>query len=116
MSAMRELRLGTTIHGAGATKYGWRQEGVAPDASISFAHYAAVAQKAEAAELDFVFIVDSPNITPDSAPHFLNRMAGGIFRCWIHNVSNEHYYLFKEVIGEIGDPMTFGITLRAKFD
>jgi alkanesulfonate monooxygenase SsuD/methylene tetrahydromethanopterin reductase-like flavin-dependent oxidoreductase (luciferase family) len=80
MSAKRELRLGTTIHGAGATKYGWRQEGVAPDASICFAHYAAVAQKAEAAKLDFVFIVDSPNITPDSAPHFLNRMAGGIFR------------------------------------
>ena len=73
MSTKRELRLGTTIHGAGATKYGWRQEGVAPDASISFAHYAVVAQKAESAKLDFVFIVDSPYITPDSAPHFLNR-------------------------------------------
>jgi FMN-dependent oxidoreductase (nitrilotriacetate monooxygenase family) len=69
----RKLHLGTTIHGAGATKYGWRQEGVAPDASISFAHYAEVARKAEAAKLDFVFIVDSPYITPDSAPHFLNR-------------------------------------------
>jgi FMN-dependent oxidoreductase (nitrilotriacetate monooxygenase family) len=73
MPADRKLRLGTTIHGAGATKYGWRQEGVAPDGSISFAHYKAVAQKAEAAKLDFAFIVDSPYITPDSAPHFLNR-------------------------------------------
>lgn len=73
MTAKRQLRLGTTIHGAGATKYGWRQPGVAPDASISLAHYTSVTQKAEAAKLDFVFIVDSPYITPDSAPHFLNR-------------------------------------------
>jgi FMN-dependent oxidoreductase (nitrilotriacetate monooxygenase family) len=73
MPAKRQLRLGTTIHGAGATKYGWRQPGVAPDASISLAHYASVARKSEAAKLDFVFIVDSPYITPDSAPHFLNR-------------------------------------------
>ena len=32
-----------------------------------------MAKKAEAAKFDFVFIVDSPYITPDSAPHFLNR-------------------------------------------
>ncbi len=32
------------------------------------------AQKAEAAKFDLVFIVDSPYITPDSAPHFLNRL------------------------------------------
>ncbi len=45
---------------------------------------------------------------------------------WIHNVTNEHYYLFREVtgslpvynlvVGEVGDPITFGITLRAKFE
>jgi len=45
---------------------------------------------------------------------------------WIHNVSNEHYYIFKEVtgspplynlvVGEVGDPLTFGVTLRAKFE
>jgi iron complex outermembrane receptor protein len=44
---------------------------------------------------------------------------------WVHNVTNEHYYLFKEVtgslptynlvVGEVGDPLTFGVTLRAKF-
>jgi len=73
MPGQRQLHLGTTIHGAGATKYGWRQPGLAPDASISLAHYTEVARKAEAAKLDFVFIVDSPYITPDSAPHFLNR-------------------------------------------
>ncbi len=73
MSSKRQLRLGTTIHGAGATKYGWRQPGLAPDASINFDHYREVAQKAEGAKFDFAFIVDSPYITPDSAPHFLNR-------------------------------------------
>jgi iron complex outermembrane receptor protein len=48
---------------------------------------------------------------------------------WIHNATNEHYYLFKEVqsstgtlptynlvLGEVGDPLTFGVTLRAKFE
>jgi FMN-dependent oxidoreductase (nitrilotriacetate monooxygenase family) len=73
MSLQRQLRLGTTIHGAGATKYGWHQPGLAPDASINFDHYREVTQKAEAAKFDFAFIVDSPYITPDSAPHFLNR-------------------------------------------
>jgi FMN-dependent oxidoreductase (nitrilotriacetate monooxygenase family) len=73
MASNRKLHLGTTIHGAGGTKYGWRQPGVEPSASISLAHYRSVAQRAEAAKLDFVFIVDSPFITPDSAPHFLNR-------------------------------------------
>jgi iron complex outermembrane receptor protein len=44
---------------------------------------------------------------------------------WVHNVTNEHYYLFKQVtgslpaynlvVGEVGDPLTFGVTLRAKF-
>ncbi len=45
---------------------------------------------------------------------------------WIHNFTNSRYYLFKEVtgslptynlvVGEVGDPITFGITLRAKFN
>jgi FMN-dependent oxidoreductase (nitrilotriacetate monooxygenase family) len=73
MPEQRKLRLGTTIHGSGATKYSWRQPHVSPDASINFEHYKAVAQRAEKAKFDFAFIVDSPYITPDSAPHFLNR-------------------------------------------
>jgi iron complex outermembrane receptor protein len=45
---------------------------------------------------------------------------------WVHNFTNAHYYLFREVtgtlptynlvIGEVGDPLTFGFTLRAKFE
>jgi FMN-dependent oxidoreductase (nitrilotriacetate monooxygenase family) len=41
--------------------------------SINLAHYISAAQQAEAAKLDFIFIGDSPHITPDSAPHYLNR-------------------------------------------
>jgi FMN-dependent oxidoreductase (nitrilotriacetate monooxygenase family) len=36
--------------------------------------YRETARKAEAAKFDFVFMVDSPFITPDTAPHFLNRL------------------------------------------
>jgi hypothetical protein len=58
MAAKRRTRRGTAIPGAGATKDGRRQPDASPDASINFDHYRAVAQKTEAAELDFVFIVD----------------------------------------------------------
>jgi iron complex outermembrane receptor protein len=45
---------------------------------------------------------------------------------WVRNVTNAHYYLFRSatssfptyniVTGEIGDPLTFGVTLAGKFD
>ena len=45
---------------------------------------------------------------------------------WIHNFTNDRYYTFKVlagsapsynlVQGEVGDPLTFGVTLRAKFN
>ncbi len=56
------------------------------------------------------------------------RQANGVWDLsgWIHNVTNEHYYLFRQVtgtfptynlvVGEVGDPLTFGVTLRAKFE
>jgi FMN-dependent oxidoreductase (nitrilotriacetate monooxygenase family) len=56
------------------TPEGWRRPDVPGDASIDIDWYVTQARKAEAAKLDFVFIVDSPYITPDSAPHFLNRL------------------------------------------
>jgi len=45
-----------------------------PDASINIDWFIAAARKAEAAKFDHVLIVDSPYITPDTAPHFLNRL------------------------------------------
>ncbi|MFJ2986788.1 LLM class flavin-dependent oxidoreductase [Collimonas sp. NPDC087041] len=70
----RQIKLGTTIQGAGTTQSAWKHPQVALDASVSFAHYKQVAQKAEAGKFDFLFIVDSTFITPKSAPHFLNRL------------------------------------------
>jgi len=56
------------------TQDGWKQPGVPTNASINIDWYKDAARRAEAAKFDFVFIVDSPYITPDSAPHFLNRL------------------------------------------
>ncbi|HYP97511.1 MAG TPA: LLM class flavin-dependent oxidoreductase [Polyangiaceae bacterium] len=70
----RQLRLGAILQGVGMTQDGWKQPGVPTNASINIDWYKDAARRAEAAKFDFVFIVDSPYITPDSAPHFLNRL------------------------------------------
>ncbi|MDB4975250.1 MAG: monooxygenase [Myxococcaceae bacterium] len=70
----RQLKLGAILAGVGTTHEGWTSPNVPGDASIDIDWYKAQAQKAEAAKFDFIFIVDSPYITPDSAPHFLNRL------------------------------------------
>jgi FMN-dependent oxidoreductase (nitrilotriacetate monooxygenase family) len=70
----RQLRLGAILQGVGMTQDGWKQPGVPNNASINIDWYKDAARRAEAAKFDFVFIVDSPYITPDSAPHFLNRL------------------------------------------
>ncbi len=70
----RQLKLGAILIGVGTTQNGWRDPDLPADASIDIDWYRRAAQKSEAAKLDFVFIVDSPFITPDTAPHFLNRL------------------------------------------
>jgi FMN-dependent oxidoreductase (nitrilotriacetate monooxygenase family) len=70
----RQLRLGAILAGVGTTQNGWRHPDLPGDASIDIAWFIANARKAEAAKFDLVFIVDSPYITPDTAPHFLNRL------------------------------------------
>ena len=70
----RQLKLGAILAGVGTTQEGWRSAEVPGNASINIDWYKKTAQKAEAAKFDFIFIVDSPYITPDSAPHFLNRL------------------------------------------
>ena len=69
-----QLKLGVILDGAGATADGWRRPGVKPDASIDIGSFIAQAQRAEAALLDFLFIPDTLYITPESAPHMLNRL------------------------------------------
>ncbi len=70
----RQLKLGAVLGGVGMTPDGWRRPEVQGDASIDIDWYHHEARKAEAAKFDLVFIVDSPYITPDTAPHFLNRL------------------------------------------
>ncbi len=70
----RQLKLGAILSGVGTTQNGWRHPDLPGDASVNIDWFIENAQKAEAAKFDLVFIVDSPYITPDSAPHFLNRL------------------------------------------
>jgi FMN-dependent oxidoreductase (nitrilotriacetate monooxygenase family) len=52
----------------------WLDPEIPGDASVDIDWYIEQAQAAEAAALDLIFIVDSQFITPDSPPHYLNRL------------------------------------------
>ncbi|TLU71338.1 LLM class flavin-dependent oxidoreductase [Lichenicoccus roseus] len=73
-SPNRQLKLGAILTGVGTEQNAWREPGLPGDASIDINWYIRHARAAEAAKFDLVFIVDSPFITPDTAPHFLNRL------------------------------------------
>ena len=70
----RQLHLGAILSGVGTAQNDWLAPGLPGDASVNIDWYIENARKAEAAKFDHVFIVDSPFITPDTAPHFLNRL------------------------------------------
>jgi FMN-dependent oxidoreductase (nitrilotriacetate monooxygenase family) len=70
----RQLKWGVILDGVGSDYETWRDPGLAADASVNIDWYIENARMAEAAKFDFVFIWDSPFITPDTAPHFLNRL------------------------------------------
>jgi len=70
----RQLKLGAILEGVGSDHSTWRDPDLKGDASIDIDWYIANARLAEEAKFDLVFIVDSPFITPDTAPHFLNRL------------------------------------------
>jgi FMN-dependent oxidoreductase (nitrilotriacetate monooxygenase family) len=70
----RHLHIGAILNGVGMSQNEWRHKEIPGDASVDIGWYIDRARAAEAAKLDFVFIVDSPYITPDTAPHFLNRL------------------------------------------
>jgi FMN-dependent oxidoreductase (nitrilotriacetate monooxygenase family) len=72
--ATRQLHLGAILEGVGADHATWRDPDLPGDASIDIHWYIEQARLAEDAKFDLVFIVDSPYITPDTAPHFLNRL------------------------------------------
>jgi FMN-dependent oxidoreductase (nitrilotriacetate monooxygenase family) len=74
MAASRQLHLGAILEGVGTDQHSWRDPALPGDASIDIDWYIRNAKLAEEAKFDLVFIVDSPFITPDTAPHFLNRL------------------------------------------
>ncbi|WP_114195910.1 LLM class flavin-dependent oxidoreductase [Edaphovirga cremea] len=69
----RQLRLGTILQGAAGNMSAWRHPDALADSSINFEYVRGLAQKAEQAKLDFVFIADGLYINEKSIPHFLNR-------------------------------------------
>ncbi|MFZ2998298.1 LLM class flavin-dependent oxidoreductase [Sphingobium sp.] len=70
----RQLHLGAILEGVGADHSSWLDPELPGNASIDIGWYIDNARLAEAAKFDLVFVVDSPYITPDTAPHFLNRL------------------------------------------
>lgn len=70
----RQLHFGAILTGVGTSQQEWLNPEIPGNASIDIDWYKQQARAAEAARFDFVFIVDSPYITPESAPHFLNRL------------------------------------------
>ena len=72
----RQLKLGAVSHGVGGpgSPYLWLDEDFPVDASVNINWYIELARRAEEARFDLIFIVDSQFITPDSPPHYLNRL------------------------------------------
>lgn len=70
----RQLHLGAILTGVGNDQHVWRHPDVPGNASIDIDWYIRHAKLAEDAKFDLIFIVDSPYITPDTSPHFLNRL------------------------------------------
>jgi len=76
MSA-RTIKLGFMYHGVGTgpdQNNTWRNPRVPDDASINIRSFIEWAQRAEAAKFDFIFIADTPFVSPDSPPHYLDRL------------------------------------------
>jgi FMN-dependent oxidoreductase (nitrilotriacetate monooxygenase family) len=72
----RHIAFGVILTGTGGPgeHNRWLDPEIPGDASVDIDWYTAQAQAAEAAGVDLVFIVDSQFITPDSPPHYLNRL------------------------------------------
>jgi len=75
-SNRRQLKLGAVTMGAGGPgqHYLWLDPEIPGDASVNIDWYIEQARLAEEAKFDLIFIVDSQFITPDSPPHYLNRL------------------------------------------
>ncbi|WP_029003011.1 LLM class flavin-dependent oxidoreductase [Azorhizobium doebereinerae] len=60
-----QLKLGAFLYPAGHHVAAWRHPQAQADAGVNFAHYAALAQAAEAAKFDLVFLADGVSVRGD---------------------------------------------------
>jgi len=76
MAQRKQLKLGAVLMGVGGPGQHdvWKNPEIPGDASIDIRWYIERARQAEDALFDLIFIVDSQFITPDSPPHYLNRL------------------------------------------
>lgn len=72
----RQIKLGAVLYGTGGPgrPFTWLDPEIPGDASVNINWFIDIVRSAEAAKYDLVFIVDSQFITPDSPPHYLNRL------------------------------------------
>lgn len=72
----RQIKLGLVPTGAGGpgNPNVWLDPEIPVDSSVNIRWYIEQARIAEEAKFDLIFIVDSQFITPDSPPHYLNRL------------------------------------------
>jgi FMN-dependent oxidoreductase (nitrilotriacetate monooxygenase family) len=75
-TSKRHIKFGAILTGVGGPgAHGtWKEPEIPGDASVDVHWYIEQARRAEAAKFDHIFIVDSQFITPDSPPHYLNRL------------------------------------------
>jgi FMN-dependent oxidoreductase (nitrilotriacetate monooxygenase family) len=71
--ATRQLKLGATLWGVGGWDT-WQSPEIPGDASVNIEWYIERARQAEDARFDFLFVPDSAFASPDSPPHYLNRL------------------------------------------
>ncbi|WP_298865424.1 LLM class flavin-dependent oxidoreductase [uncultured Microbacterium sp.] len=72
----RQIKFGAILTGTGGPgdQLRWLDPEIPGDASVDIDWYIEYARLAEQAKFDLVFIVDSQFITPNSPPHYLNRL------------------------------------------
>lgn len=73
MTARKHIRFGFQIPARGQNKWDWRFTDAPGDASFNFSYYRSLAEKAEAAKIDFLFMNDGVVVDRSSPTHFLAR-------------------------------------------
>ncbi len=102
---LRQLRLGTILHGASGNMSAWRHPAAQADASINYPVVREIARKAEQGKLDFIFVADGLFINEKSIPHFLNRFEPLTLLSALASVT-EHLGLVGTVSTSYSEPFT----------